>query len=148
MQGQRSVHKSSAQITAQMLNKHPHGRSIEHKWTLVFIISSPSHSGYPPPGCSECSLRLLTLFAIFSDEQAKCFSSSLNPKKERDANVSNVSPSLSSRVTTADVTFSRVGTDPLVTCALLHMSFRIISGQGTAAVWESWSGGKKETFGN
>lgn len=159
IQGQRSAHKSSAQITAQMLNKHSHGCSIDHKceaWTLVFIISSPSHSGYLPPGTSECSLCLLqplTLLTISPKcgAQTKGFQfkiKSSRQKKEKDANVSTVSQPLSSWVTTADGTYaSRVGTEPLVTCAGLQMSFRIISGHGTAAVWELWLGGGKRRLG-
>lgn len=96
---------------------------------------------------SLCLLQPLTLFTILSDEQSeeqKGFSSRFNPvdKKGERRQRFNVSQSLSSWVTTADVTFSRVGTEPLLSCAPLHMSFRIISGHGTVAVWESWSGGR------
>lgn len=95
------------------------------------VLSVPPHALHHLVWRAKCGAESKVFqFKIKSSRQ----------KQEKDANVSNVSQSLSSWVTTADVTSSRVGTEPLVTCALLHMSFRIISGQGTAAVWESWSG--------
>lgn len=59
---------------------------------------------------------------------------------------SNVSHSLYSQLTTADVTFPHNGTEILFVCGLLHMSFCIISGHEMALVWEKRSGGKKKDF--
>lgn len=68
-------------------------------------------------------------------QKAKVFGSGLNPadtKREKDA-ISNISHSLSSQLTTADVTFSHVGTERLFTRDPLRMSFGIILGHRTAA---------------